>query len=182
MSNIIVVFPKLEDAKNIKNLLVRHGYDVTAVCTLGAQALNYTDHMSEGVVVCGYRFADMLYSDLKEELPPGFEILLLASERVLANAGALGVIAVSMPLKVHDFLETMELIDHRIARKRKKRREKPKTRSQNDKAMIDKAKLLLMERNHLTEEEAHRYIQKHSMDSGNNMAEMAEMILSIMDL
>ena len=34
-----------------------------------------------------------------------------------------------------------------------------------------------MERNRLTEEEAHRYIQKCSMDSGNHMAETAEMIL-----
>lgn len=182
MGNIIVVFPKIEDAKNIRNLLVRHGYDVTAVCTLGAQALNCTDRMSEGIVVCGYRFADMLYSDLKEELPPEFEMLLLASDRVLGNSEALGVVAVSMPLKVHDFLETMELISCRISRKRKKRREKPKVRSQDEKATIDKAKKLLMERNHLTEEEAHRYIQKHSMDSGNNMVEMAEMILSIMDL
>ena len=37
-----------------------------------------------------------------------------------------------------------------------------------------------MARNHMTEEEAHRYIQKCSMDSGTNMAETAEMVLSVM--
>ena len=36
---------------------------------------------------------------------------------------------------------------------------------------------LLMERNRMTEEEAHRYIQKYSMDSGTNMVEMAKMVL-----
>lgn len=37
-----------------------------------------------------------------------------------------------------------------------------------------------MERNHLSEEEAHRYIQKSSMDSGTNMVETAQMILMLM--
>lgn len=39
MTNVIVLFPKIEDAKNIRNLLVRHGFRVSAVCTTGAQAL-----------------------------------------------------------------------------------------------------------------------------------------------
>ena len=37
-----------------------------------------------------------------------------------------------------------------------------------------------MERNHLSEEEAFRYIQKSSMDSGTNMVETAQMILMLM--
>ena len=32
----------------------------------------------------------------------------------------------------------------------------------------------------MTEEEAHRYLQKCSMDSGNNMLETAQMVLTIM--
>ena len=38
-----------------------------------------------------------------------------------------------------------------------------------------------MERNHMDEEEAHRYLQKCSMDSGTNLAETAQMVLSMMD-
>ena len=41
------------------------------------------------------------------------------------------------------------------------------------------AKAVLMQRNHLTEEEAHRYIQKCSMDNGTNMVETAQMILML---
>ena len=41
-------------------------------------------------------------------------------------------------------------------------------------------KKLLMERNHMSEEEAHRYMQKCSMDSGNNMVETAKMIFALM--
>ena len=42
---------------------------------------------------------------------------------------------------------------------------------------INNAKWVLMERNHMTEQEAFRYIQKSSMDSGTNMVETAQMIL-----
>ncbi|BDF15193.1 ANTAR domain protein [[Clostridium] scindens ATCC 35704] len=46
--------------------------------------------------------------------------------------------------------------------------------------MIRQAKELLMARNNMSEEEAHRYLQKSSMDSGTNMVETAQMVLSIM--
>ena len=40
MANIVIAFPKMEDAIGIKNLLVRNGYPVTAVCTSGANVLS----------------------------------------------------------------------------------------------------------------------------------------------
>ncbi len=40
MLSIIFVFPKMEDANYIKALLVRNGFEVNAVCTTGAQAIN----------------------------------------------------------------------------------------------------------------------------------------------
>ena len=76
MANIIVVFPKAEDAKNVRNILTRNGFNVTAVCTTGAQVLNYADSLDDGVVVCGYRFADMRYAELHDYLPDGFQMLL----------------------------------------------------------------------------------------------------------
>lgn len=175
MSNVVVVFPKLEDARSIRNLLARHGIDVTGVCTTGSQALNCIDNLGSGIVVCGYRFQDMLYTELKEQIGDGFEMLLLASRRVLAEKGDDGVIAVAMPLKVHELLDTIGMMESAIRKNRKKSRQ----RNPREQAVIKKAKSLLMERNHMTEEEAHRYIQKRSMDSGNSMVETAEMIISL---
>ena len=37
-----------------------------------------------------------------------------------------------------------------------------------------------MVRNNMSEEEAHRYIQKRSMDNGTGLIETAQMILSLM--
>ena len=63
MSNIIVVFPKRENAVNIRNSLVRAGIEVSAVCLTGAKVLQYADNWNDGIVVCGYRFQDMQYTD-----------------------------------------------------------------------------------------------------------------------
>ncbi len=46
--------------------------------------------------------------------------------------------------------------------------------------MIEEAKLILMQRNHMTEEEAHRYLQKNSMQSGVNLLEMAQMVIGML--
>ena len=69
MVGIIVVFPNKDNATNIRNLLVRAGLNVTGVCTTGAQAMNYADSVDEGIIVCGYKLKDMMYSELREYLP-----------------------------------------------------------------------------------------------------------------
>ena len=48
------------------------------------------------------------------------------------------------------------------------------------KPLLREAKVLLMNRNNMTEDEAHHYLQKCSMDSGTNMVETAQMVLSVM--
>lgn len=110
MISIIVVFPRLEDAKNIRNLLVRHGYEVTGVCSSGAQALQLAEHLSDGIVLCGYRFQDMLYSELYECLPVNMQMLLAASPRILEECQSRDIVFLELPLKVHDLVNTLEMM------------------------------------------------------------------------
>jgi response regulator NasT len=84
-----------------------------------------------------------------------------------------------MPLKVHDLLGTLEMMVQSQQRIRRKQRAMPKERSEEEKNLIAEAKALLMERNHMTESEAHRYMQKCSMDSGTNLVETAQMVISL---
>lgn len=179
MLSIIVAFPKLENAKSIKNLLVRNGYEVSAVCTTGAQVMNVVDNLDEGIVLSGYRFADMHYQELHEYLPKGFEMLLVASMAKLETCVDSQIVCLGTPIHNSDLLNTLEMMTYNYRRRKKK--EKPKGRSEEDKKIILNAKALLMERNNLSEEDAYRYIQKTSMDSGTNMVETAQMILSIME-
>jgi len=180
MSSVIVVFPKRETSANIRNILVRDGIDVSSICTTGAQALQFADNFDDGIIICGYKMQDMLYSELREWLPEAFEMLLIASPDKWSQGLVKGVIGLPTPVKVYDLLNTMEMMMQTIQRRRRKRREAAKNRNFEQKALIAQAKEVLMERNKMTEEEAHRYLQKSSMDSGTNMLETAQMILTIM--
>ena len=168
MADIIIAFPKLDDAKNLRKLLVRNGYDVNMVCDSGAQ-----------IVISGYKFSDMHYSEINDYLPKGFAMLLLASPAKLADCDLDGIVSLAMPFKVQDLLNTLEMMMVQYNRWKKKQKKKPKVRSENDRKVITAAKELLMERNQMTEDEAHHYIQKLSMDSGTNIVETAEMILEL---
>lgn len=179
MTNIIVVFPKLEDAKNLKNLLVRNGFNVAAVCTTGAQALHYADGLVNGVLISAYKLPDMMYSEIKEYMPRGFDMILLANRSHLSDCT--DVITVSMPFAIRDLLNTLEMAMQAVVRRKRKLRQKPMQRNEEDRKLIVKAKEVLMERNHMTEDEAHKYLQKCSMDSGSNLVEAAQMVLAMKD-
>lgn len=179
MADIIVAFPKLEDAKNMRKILLHNGYDVSFVCDSGTQIVSAVNELDGGVVICGYRFRDMHFSEVYDYLPKGFQMLLLASPARLQECDIRDVVSLPMPVRGHDLLETLEMMTAQYAWQRKKQKKRPRVRSENDRRTIQTAKELLMERNHMTEEEAHRYIQKISMDSATNLVETAEMILDL---
>ena len=180
MINIIVVLPKIEDAKGIRGVLMKNGFQVTAVCSTGAQVLSQIQDINDGIVICGYKMTDMIYTELHDCLPAGFDMLLLASQAVLNEHRCSDIMCLAMPLKVHDLINTVEMMSQAITRRRRKEKAKPKVRRPEEESLIKEAKELLMSRNHMTEEEAHRYIQKSSMDSGTNMVETAQMVLYMM--
>ena len=171
MANVIVAFSKPEDAKNIRNILAKNGFSVASVCTSGAQAINSADELGSGIVVCGARFADMVYEELHDCLPPGVRMLLVASPGLWNGRAPEDVVCLGLPLKVHDLISTLEMMMESLVRRRRKQRLKP----------LERAKELLMDRNHMTETDAHRYLQKCSMDSGTNMVETAQMIMSLIN-
>ncbi len=179
MISVIVAFPRQEIAKNIKKILLQNGYPVSAACTTGAQVLQSANELDGGIVICGYRFVDMAYTELYEYLPPCFEMLLVASPVKCGERDIENLVCLETPLKVNELLQTVEMMEYTIRRRRRRVKSRPGERSGEEAAAIAAAKAVLMERNALTEEEAHRYMQKRSMDNGTGLAETAQMILSL---
>lgn len=179
MISVIVVFPKIDDARKIRNLLVRNGIDVTAVCNSGAQVFQYVDAIEDGIIVSGYRMADMQCTELRENLADDFQMLILASQAHVQEFVGDDMVCLPMPVKAYDLVNTIEDMCSVIMRRRKKRREKPKQRSAEEKAVIENAKMRLMREQNYTEEEAHKYLQKISMDSGRNLVETCQMLISM---
>ena len=121
----------------------------------------------------------MNYLDLSECMPRDFEMLLLASARVICEVPT-SILSVQMPIKASDLVNTVNMILTQQERRKRKEKKKPKARSWKEQNYISNAKMMLMQRNHLSEDEAYRYIQKSSMDSGTNMVETAQMLLMLL--
>ena len=64
-------------------------------------------------------------------------------------------------------------------RRKKKKKEAPRVRNAQDEAIIKRAKQLLIERNNMTEDEAHRYLLKRSMDNSVSLVETAQILLAL---
>lgn len=181
MTNVIVAFSKPEDARGIKNILMRSGFQVIGACSSGAQALAFAEDLGHGIIVCGLRLADMMYSELYEYLPEEFSMLLVASPGRWTSQVPEQIICLPTPLKVHQLVGAMEDMAQQQGRIRKRRREAPRQWKQEERDVIERAKLYLMKRSHLSEEEAHRYLQKSSMESGTNLFETAQMLMRLME-
>lgn len=106
-------------------------------------------------------------------------MVVMAPQRLLSEMSGTGFMGLAMPLKVHELVSTVGMMSQEVVRRKKKQREKPRVRNTEDAAVIESAKLLLMERNKMTEEEAHRYLLKRGMDNSISLVETAQMLLAL---
>ena len=178
MSVIIVALPKIEDAKQIRKILIEHGFERIVSCNTAAAALIEANKYQSGLIISGYKLPDMYYVELCECIPKFYEVLLMGSANVVSAANS-GMMAITTPVKIYDLVNTVELVYGQITKRYKEAHKRLKKRSEKDENYIKNAKFLLMERNHLSEEEAFRYIQKSSMDNGTSMVETAQMVLTL---
>ena len=63
MSTLIVAFPKIEEAKAVRNLLVRKGYEVAIPCITGAQVINQADNLSDISML--FRWTDKIHFHIR---------------------------------------------------------------------------------------------------------------------
>ena len=178
MIGIIVVFPKADLAKSIRGALMRSGFNVFAVCTNGANALAHMRELDSGIVLCAYKMGDMMYDTLADYMPEYFRMLLVSSNVYLPGGADQRIVSLPMPLKVGKLVETLRDMEDSLARRIRQDKRKPKVRSEEEKKLIDEAKSRLMETMEMSEEEAHKYMQKTCMDKGKTLVAYAREILS----
>jgi len=110
MDRIVILFPKMEEGKKIRDVLIRNGYDVATVCTTGAQALNEMNVLDGGILISAYRLSDMFYTEIVECLPSNFDILLLLPKRAVQSYKEEGIMTLTMPLSVFELVNTIHMM------------------------------------------------------------------------
>ena len=188
MSMILLAFPGEKTSKKIRSILMHKGFDDVRIMSSGGEALRELSEHSAGLIICPVRMRDMDYTELiRRKSTPFYDVLLMDSAKNIYGRKEEDVVALTAPIKLTDLISTVDMmlsdVEYAYSQeKKKKKREKErlraaKKRSPEEQMILDNAKAYLMERNHLSEEEAFRYIQKNSMDMGRSMVETAQMIL-----
>lgn len=86
------------------------------------QVIQEANGLQDGLVLCTYKLSDMIYQELAECLPPGFEMIVISTKDQWNENGTSGIVGLSVPLKIHELLSTVEMVSYNLERKRRKRR------------------------------------------------------------
>lgn len=172
MTDILVAFAGMKTRQRMTEILEAGGIPVTVSCGSGAEVLGRAGGMSGGVVLCGHKLYDMMADELYEDLPKGFSMLLLATDSQLESCEHSEIATLAAPVERTALLDAVQRLIRRSEPVKKP------GRSEEDRQVIQQAKSILMERGGMTEAQAHRFIQKRSMDAGAKMVQTARNILS----
>jgi response regulator NasT len=174
MDKIIVAFENDNNRARICDMLEASGIAVRVSCRSGSEAIRAVRKHSGGVVICGYKLPEMTVSDLAYDLGGQAMILAIASAQQLALCHNENVFKLPTPFSKGDLISSVRML---LQMEEKSIRFTPPRRTDKETADINKAKELLMSRNSMTEQEAHRFIQRRSMDTGAKAAETARLII-----
>jgi len=178
MKGIIIACPNADNAGKLRSLISENGYPVTGVCASGSQAIRLSQQMDGGVIVCTHRLSDMMAADLASLLPVDYDILILLNRNQSVDRYSTNILTLPVSIKKTELFHSIDMLlqTSSYSSGPETVQEKP-VRSDCEKQEIENAKQKLIDHYLMTEPEAHRFLQKRSMDSGSKLIDMARLIL-----
>lgn len=175
MHKIIVAFGNDNNRERVAEILESGGYPALKLCKTGKEAIRAVRNVGGGIIICSYKLIDMTADDLAYDIGDLGMVIAVGKPSLLEMCENESVCKLPTPLKKQDLFSSLKMLyDLKI---RKPAVEKTE-RSDSDKELIQQAKNLLMEKCSMTEPEAHRFIQKKSMDAGFKMSTTARLIIN----
>ena len=173
MESVIIAFENQKNALRVKEILEGDGAADCLLCRTADQLRRACRQFRVPVVVCGHKLGDQTAQLIFEDLP-ACAMLVLARQDLLELMDNDDIFRLPAPVSRVDLLASVRML-LQVGRWLE-RRVRPQ-RSQEERTLIDQAKAVLMDRGGMTEEQAHRYLQKKSMDSGAKLTQTAQLVL-----
>ena len=123
-----------------------------------------------------------IYAVEKTDAGVVFLVKAAAAEQLMAPVSSQGVLLVSKPFSTALFLQAIHMAaasNHRLKRMRAENLRLQEKVAQV--RLVSRAKCCLIEQEHMSEAEAHRYIEKQAMDTRRDRGEIAQEILDSYD-
>lgn len=173
MGTLVVAMRDARAARGMCRALAAAGLDNCHPCTTGNQVREAVRSLAASAVLCSFMLGDGPAQQLVGDLPRDVPLLMVAapSELELAGEGIIGLEAPLTPdqlaVAVRVLLQAADLLRGAVQPRR----------SSADKDLVQRAKRHLMDSQGMAEEDAYRFLQKTSMNSGVSMARTAKIIL-----
>jgi len=175
MLRTIIAAESRELGDAVRGALERDGITTGPCCRTGAEALRAVNKLGGCVVVCSFRLPDMTANELRESLGAGAPLLVLGRPQELHLLRAPDVLHLAVPVRRSELTGTVRML---LGCGSVRRFDAAPRRSPEAQSIIERAKCLLMEKNGLTEPEAHRYLQQRSMDGCCSLAATAGLVIA----
>lgn len=174
MEPLILVFGQKAILDACAAVLRGAGFDIYRTCSSSGEALRTMSGMvNGGMVIAGYHLSDGTAQELAAYLPREFTMMLIATLAEQQYMGEMDTFFLSHPASAEELTASVNML-----RQFHRRKHGPRIKRENEKDVIAEAKALLMQKKQYTEEEAHRYLQKTSMDQGRKIGDFALRILT----
>ena len=168
MNHLIVAFYPEHVSQRICEMLSASSLPVRTVCSSGAEVIRAVNYMGGGAVVCGMKLPDMTADELADSLEEQASILVVAKPEQLEYCENPHLFRLPLPVNRYDLSASVRMLIQ--AEEMKRAVPKP---SRSDQETIAQAKRLLQATCAISEEEAHRFLQKKSMAAHRKMADVA---------
>jgi response regulator NasT len=175
MDQVIVAFESAKNCERVREIIEGSGVASCIVCHSAAEVKRVVSKQRLTTVICGFKLPDETAENLFGDLPPSCSMLMLAVQDLLELCPNDEIFKLSSPVSRSDLTASVRMLlqmSHRLEKYIRPQR------SEQETTVINEAKAVLMDRYGMTEAQAHRFLQKKSMDSGAKMVQTARLVLT----
>ena len=174
MKTIVVAFESESTRNRITEILDSNSSLPKRLCRTGKEAIRNVRMLGGGIVICPYKLSDMTADDLAFYIQDIGAVIVIAPTGMLELCGNKGIYKLNTPLKKRSLISAVEKLLKIDSQKSPKEKGK---KSAEEIDAIDEAKYILMKKYNMSETEAHRLLQKKSMDLGFKLITTARFII-----
>lgn len=172
MEQVFIAFEREEDRNRIRAILEKSGLPVRGLFRGGAETVRGVRRMGGGVVVCASRLSGMTARELSDNLSGVARVAAVAPASALEADPGDGLVLIPASFTRDELVSAVQALCQEA-----EPAGRPAPRSDEDRALIARAKALLMERRGMTEPDAHRHLQRQSMLLRVPLAQAARRVL-----
>lgn len=174
MEKVIVAFESAKSCDRVREIIESSGTAACIICRSAAEVKRVVNKQRITIVICGFKFTDGSAEDLFADLPGSCAMLMVAVQSLLELCQEEEIFKLPSPVSRSDLMASVHMLiqmGHRLEKYVRPQR------TEEEMSTIAEAKLLLMDRHGMTEEQAHHFLQKKSMDSGAKLVQTAKLVL-----